>query len=105
MFSFLLCISAGMLCARNIARLDTVRTHLVIPRPALEPLKSLVKSASDPIDTLSTANEYIKVVLFADNTWQYVKLPGYQAEKDVFEKNWDTTVSNPYKIEQSDLPY
>ena len=105
LFSFLLCISAGMLCARNIARLDTVRNHLVIPRPALEPLKSLVKSASDPIDTLSTANEYIKVVLFADNTWQYVKLPGYQAEKDVFEKNWDTTVSNPYKIEQSDLPY
>lgn len=105
LFSFLLCISAGMLCARNIARLDTVRNHLVIPRPALEPLKSLVKSASDPIDTLSTANEYIKVVLFTDNTWQYVKLPGYQAEKDVFEKNWDTTVSNPYKIEQSDLPY
>ena len=105
LFSFLLCVSAGMLCARNIARLDTVRNHLVIPRPALEPLKSLVKSASDPIDTLSTANEYIKVVLFADNTWQYVKLPGYKAEKDVFEKNWDTTVSNPYKIEQSDLPY
>lgn len=105
LFSFLLCISAGMLCARNIARLDTVRNHLVIPRPALEPLKSLVKSDSDPIDTLSTANEYIKVVLFADNTWQYVKLPGYQTEKDVFEKNWDTTVSNPYKIEQSDLPY
>lgn len=101
----LLSLSAGWLQARDVTRIDTVRNHLVIPRPALEPLKSLVKSPSDPIDTLDTANEYIKVVLFADNTWQYVKLPGYQSEKDVFENNWDTTVSNPYKLEQANLPY
>ena len=101
----LLSLSAGWLQARDVTRIDTVRNHLLIPRPALEPLKSLVKSPSDPIDTLDTANEYIKVVLFADNTWQYVKLPGYQSEKDVFENNWDTTVSNPYKLEQANLPY
>ena len=100
-----MCLSAEGLQARDLARLDTVRTHLVIPRPALEPLKSLVKSDSDPIDTLSTANEYIKVVLYADNTWQYVKLPGFKAETDVFEKNWDTVSSNPYKLELNDLPY
>lgn len=98
-------LTAGWLQARDVTRIDTVRNHLVIPRPALEPLKSLVKSPSDPIDTLDTANEYIKVVLFTDNTWQYVKLPGYQSEKDVFENNWDTTVSNPYKLEQANLPY
>lgn len=98
-------LSADWLQARDVTRIDTVRNHLLIPRPALEPLKSLVKSPSDPIDTLDTANEYIKVVLFADNTWQYVKLPGYQSEKDVFENNWDTTVSNPYKLEQANLPY
>lgn len=98
-------LTAEGLQARDVTRIDTVRNHLVIPRPALEPLKSLVKSPSDPIDTLDTANEYIKVVLFADNTWQYVKLSGYQSEKDVFENNWDTTVSNPYKLEQANLPY
>ena len=98
-------LTAEGLQARDVTRIDTVRNHLLIPRPALEPLKSLVKSPSDPIDTLDTANEYIKVVLFADNTWQYVKLPGYQSEKDVFENNWDTTVSNPYKLEQANLPY
>ena len=98
-------LTAGWLQARDVTRIDTVRNHLLIPRPALEPLKSLVKSPSDPIDTLDTANEYIKVVLFADNTWQYVKLPGYESEKDVFENNWDTTVSNPYKLEQANLPY
>ena len=101
----LLYLCAYDLPARDLTRIDTVRNHLMIPRPALQPLKSLVTSDSDPIDTLSTANEFIKVVLFADNTWQYIKLPGYQIEKDVFEKNWDTVSSNPYKLEQKDLPY
>lgn len=101
----LLYLCAYDLPARDLTRIDTVRNHLMIPRPALQPLKSLVTSDSDPIDTLSTANEFIKVVLFADNTWQYIKLPGYQTEKDVFEKNWDTVSSNPYKLEQKDLPY
>lgn len=101
----LLYLCAYDLPARDLTRIDTVRNHLMIPRPALQPLKSLVTSDSDPIDTLSTANEFIKVVLFADNTWQYIKLPGYQKEKDVFEKNWDTVSSNPYKLEQKDLPY
>ena len=42
--------------AVNPIRLDTIRTQLVVPRPALEPVKSLTKSPSDPIDTLDTAN-------------------------------------------------
>ena len=65
------------LSARQPVRIDTSRTHLVIPRPALEPLKSLITSSSDPIDTLDTANEHIKVILHADNTWHYYKTPGF----------------------------
>ena len=38
--------------AINPVRIDTVRTQLVVPRPALEPLKSLVTSPTDAIDTL-----------------------------------------------------
>ena len=96
----LLCLCVSGLNARDLTKIDTVRNQLVIPRPALESLRSLVKSDSDPIDTLDTANEHIKVVLFADNTWQYIKLPGYQSELDIFDKYWDTTSANPYKLEQ-----
>ena len=64
--------------AINPVRIDTVRTQLVVPRPALEPLKSLVTSPTDAIDTLDTANEHIKVVLHADNTWHYYKTPSFQ---------------------------
>ena len=90
--------------AVNPIKLDTIRTQLVVPRPALEPVKSLTKSPSDPIDTLDTANEHIKVVLHADNTWRYYKTPGFQQVTGVFDEYWNETQSNPYGIEQKDLP-
>jgi murein DD-endopeptidase MepM/ murein hydrolase activator NlpD len=61
-------------------------------------------SPSDPIDTLDTANEHIKVVLHADNTWRYYKTPGFQQVTGVFDEYWNETQSNPYGIEQKDLP-
>ncbi len=95
---------AGQAFAANPVRIDTTKTHLVIPRPALEPLKSLIVSPSDPIDTLDTANEHIKVILHADNTWQYYKTPGFQQVSGVFDDHWTDTKTNPYGIEQKDLP-
>ena len=85
-------------------RIDTSKTHLVIPRPALEPIKSLVTSTSDTIDTLDTANEHIKVILHADNTWHYYKTPDYQQVAGVYAANWEDNSTNPYRIEQKDLP-
>ncbi len=99
----------GLLCsgssgAVNHVRIDTAKTHLVIPRPALEPLKSLIISPSDPIDTLDTVNEHIKVILHADNTWQYYKTPGFQQVAGVFDDHWEDNRTNPYGIELKDLP-
>ena len=85
-------------------RIDTTKTHLVIPRPALEPIKSLVTSTSDAIDTLDTANEHIKVILHADNSWHYYKTPDYQQVAGVYDANWEDNSTNPYRIEQKDLP-
>ena len=85
-------------------KIDTTTTHLIIPRPALEPVKSLIKSPSDVIDTLDTANEHIKVILRADNTWSYYKTPGFKQVTGVFDEHWDETTTNPYGIEQANLP-
>ena len=85
-------------------KIDTTTTHLIIPRPALEPVKSLITSPSDVIDTLDTANEHIKVILRADNTWSYYKTPGFQQVAGVFDDHWNDTQTNPYGIEQSELP-
>ena len=96
---------ADKLCAVNPVRIDTARARLVIPRPALESLPTpLTKSPTDPIDTLDTVNEHIKVILYADNTWQYYKTPEYQKVTGVFDENWTENVTNPYSVKQEDLP-
>ena len=80
LISLALAFMAGALSvanASNPVRIDTVRTQLGIPRPALEPRKSLMTSSSDPVDTLDTANEHVKVILRADNTWSYYKTPDF----------------------------
>ncbi len=85
-------------------RIDTVRTSLIIPRPFKEPLKSMIPHEGEPIDTLDTANEFIKVLLYADNTWQYFKTPGFQQITGVFDDHWNNSSTNPYGITQEELP-
>ena len=74
----MLMLVPGIAHSANPVRLDTIKTRLVIPRPALEPLKSLVTSPNDPIDTRDTVNEHVKVILYGDNTWQYYKTPDFK---------------------------
>ena len=107
-FTLLVC-AAAMLCsdlakAINPVRLDTIRTHLVIPRPALDPVKSLVTPSSDPIDTLDTVNEHVKVLLYADNTWQYYKTPEFRKLSGVYDEYWTTEHPNPYKMTLESMP-
>lgn len=106
--TFLLILSL-FLCPRmadaaNPVKIDTIKNHLLIPRPALEPIKSLISSSSDPIDTLDTVNEHVKVILYGDNTWHYFKTPDFESLKGVFDNHWDEVNSNPYKQSLDDLP-
>lgn len=86
-------------------KLDTVRTSLMIQRPAKTPVRSLCLSESDPIDTLPTVNDYVKVVLFGDNTWQYLKLSDPGRDSTLFDTAWDSASSDPYRKKFEDLPY
>ncbi|MBQ8838179.1 MAG: peptidoglycan DD-metalloendopeptidase family protein [Bacteroidales bacterium] len=97
-------LSADSLYAHRPVRIDSTRTQLMIRRPALESLPSLFTSPSDPVDTLDTVNEYIKVILYGDNTWQYYKTPEYQKLTGVFDECWSESGTNPYGMEQSELP-
>lgn len=85
-------------------RRDTAVFTLNYTPPRLAPVVSCYKSPSDPIDTLDTVNEHIKVILFGDNTWEYYKTPGYQSLSGVFDECWTSEGTNPYKVEQSELP-
>jgi murein DD-endopeptidase MepM/ murein hydrolase activator NlpD len=83
---------------------DTSKTVIVNAEYAKQPVRSMCRSGVGVIDTLNTLNDHIKVVLYADNSWQYVKMPGYVQENDLFKQHWDTVNSNLYQKSQSDLP-
>lgn len=89
---------------RRVLAENVKKAEILIPRPALQPVKSLVATASEPIDTLKTKLEYISVVLYSDNTWQYVKDPSYMMELDIYKEAWDNVNTNPYKIPLDSLP-
>lgn len=95
--------AADELRASSPVRIDTVKARLVIPRPAVDPVPTLFRTPSDPVDTLDTAHDCIKVILYGDNTWQYYKTPEYQKTTDVFSEHWKNSAANPYGIELSDM--
>lgn len=71
---------------------------------ARQPVRSLSRSESGAVDTLNTLNEFIKVVICADNTWHYLKMPGYVQDFEIFKKHWETTSPNPYQKPLESLP-
>ena len=85
--------------------LDTLNVHFKIERPAFAPVESIHWTDKDPIDTLPTVNEFVKVILNADNTWRYLKLPEPGRDTTLFAKNWDTYSMDPYKKKLDDLSY
>ena len=59
-------------------------TDSLKPKSAIDTLKT--KAA---IDTLATADKYRKVVLYSNNTWEYIELDRPVISDDDFADNWD----------------
>ena len=58
------------------------------------------RSTSTPYaDTLDTENPGVKVVLFNNGTYRYIKDPKALADDKVFTEHWDTRSVNPYHDE------
>jgi len=49
------------------------------------------------IDTLDSGDPSVKVVLYTDNRWKYVRNREAVKDPTVFEKYWDTTTLFPYR--------
>lgn len=80
------------------------QAELIIPRPLLQPVKSMIPSNAGAIDTLDTANPLVKLVLYSDNTWKYIKDGNQLKTEDYFTQNWDTNAMDPYGVSFSSLP-
>lgn len=78
--------------------------EIILPRLPLRPVKSLVDCEARALDTLDTGVDYVKVVLFDNNTWRYIKDPSFTVSSDVFAANWDESSVNPYRVPLDSLP-
>ena len=68
------------------------------------PVKSLIPGEHcGALDTLDTGNPEVKIVLFADNTWKYIKQADILATERYFNERWN---DNPdaYGIDYNALP-
>ena len=71
----------------------------------LSAVLALAGGPREILDTLETSDPKVKLVLYADHTWEYKKdMSGFEADT-VFTECWDNTCVNPYKIELSKMPY
>ena len=88
----------------SIQKLSRKRAESLIPRPGLKPVKSMIPGQAYALDTLDTSNPRIKLVLYDDNTWKYVKDGSIIKNDATFTQYWNDRQANPYKTEFSALP-
>lgn len=79
------------------------RASLLVPRTALQPVKSIDKSFAYPIDTLDTGNPAVKILLLEDYTWKYYKDPNVAASAQIYKDYWNEELPNPYRLDTKDL--
>lgn len=84
-------------------RFPTTENELV-PRMPRQAVKPLVVTESDPVDTLDTMSDFVKVVLYGNGTWKYIKTEDFAWDNEIFTKNWDNRNVDPYKISWDALP-
>ena len=60
-------------------------------------VKPTTNRSSSYADTLDTGNPAVKVVLYDNGTYRFVKDPAALADDKVFTENWDTRAVNPYR--------
>lgn len=78
---------------------------VIVKRVPLESKKSISPTDALVVDTIPSSSEGLSIVLFNDNTWQYVRDRSISGtDETVFIECWDTTKTHPYNVELKDLP-
>ena len=55
-------------------------------------------------DTLDTGNPEVKVILYSDQTWRYVRDGKKISKTKVFTEDWNEVSTNPYRVAPEHLP-
>lgn len=80
------------------------QAELLVPRPAMQPVKSMDPGEAETLDTLDTANPHIKILLLSDYTWRYCKDADYGRDLAEFNEYWNDMQPDPYHVGLDALP-
>lgn len=97
---------AVLICAGAYGQTITKkRAEILVPRPALQPVKSLDPLSPDVVamDTLDTSSPARKMIIYSDNTWRYWIDGDVLKDDEVFKKNWNVS-TDPYHLSYEDFP-
>ena len=78
-----------------------------MPKAKAQPVTAVSNgNGTIALDTLPTENDAVKVVLFNDNSWRYIRIRSAEDwEVDTYAKHWDTIKLFPYEdVQLADLP-
>lgn len=98
--------AAGIVADNTVtAETPVTSTAETMARPvAVAPVRELDNKPL-VVDTLPSINDAIKIVLFNDNTWRYVRDREIPQDSSIYVKYWDSTVISPYRdVPLSSLP-
>ncbi len=93
--------------AANTAPAETPAAAVATTNTKPAPVAPVKELDNKPlvVDTLPSINEAIKIVLFNDNTWRYVRDREIPQDSSIYVKYWDSTIISPYReVELSSLP-
>lgn len=97
--------SVSAMFAQTLPEMTMKRAEILVPRPQLKPIKSFMTSGdATALDTLETSNPLIKLILYSDNTWKYVKDGDILKQNEFFTTNWDNKNMDPFHVEYASLP-
>ena len=109
----LLVVASLMVATTAIAQTNTTTDKrdslpadaIIVKRVPLES-KDAVESKEDVlvVDTIPSSSEGLNIVLYNDNTWQYVRNRNIDVlDETIYTENWNTKIQ-PYDVELNSLP-
>ncbi len=99
-----LSFSAVPAVAQDTTIKNKKQAELLVPRPAMQPVKSMDPGEAETLDTLDTANPHIKILLLSDYTWRYYKDANYGRDLAEFNEYWNDMQPDPYHVGLDALP-
>lgn len=105
---FIVTCTAGMLISGDVLadiakinpnKIDTLKLDsLYVLPPVLDAVPYVNVSDSDPVDTLNTPDEHIKMIIYRNKTWRYSNISGCNKPSNVFNERWILGSTDPYGI-------